>query len=285
MKLLSRLSTLALSFALAVSTAGAMEPDQTEQITQLSNVSPTNTEVALDLHDTLLAKNIKAMATVFLASLFSRKSSLATASFIGGLFFDYARYGITRTVGIRQNLVIGIRALLKKGTVGEEYFKLIGNYNPALRAVAEDMATQFTIIPGMEALLQELTELGYTLRLASNIGGGSELENMKKKFPQLFQYLTGGKAVEYENVVELIKKPNIEYFNQYQAEFNPNGTKTIIFIDDDPVSKSHPERPLNTAVAKQAGMIGITFKNAKQLRADLIKLGIKLKETESALRS
>lgn len=270
MKFLSRFSTLALGLTLMASSMTAMDNGQ------LTDASPAKVEFAWDLHDTLLTMNKMGMAKTFLASMISRQSALATAGFSGGLLFDYARYGITGTVGSRQNLILGIKDLLKKGTVGEEYFTLIGNHDPALRAVAEQMACQFTPIAGMQEILSELTALGYKQRLASNIGGGKELENMKNKFPEIFKHIDGGKAVKYENIQNPVKKPSLQYFTEYQDEFNADRTKTVIFIDDDPVSKSHPERPANTAVAQQAGMVGITFKNAEQLRTNLKNLGIAL---------
>ena len=259
--LFKKIAILAVTLSLIVSQAVAM--------------NPATTEFAWDFHDTLAQMNSTEMAKIFLKHMVSRNSGYATISLISGLLFDYPRYYLTGAVGPRQELMNNIRALMKKGTVGEEYFDLIGNYDSSLRPIAEEMACAFKPTDGIPALLQELAALGYTQRLASNMGGGSERANHEKKLPVIFGYLQGGKAVDYTRPV-LVKKPDILYFQEYQAEFNPNGDKTIIFIDDNPVSKSHPDRPKNTDVAQAAGMIGVEFKNVAQLRADLKKLGIPL---------
>ena len=51
----------------------------------------------------------------------------------------------------------------------------------------------------------------------------------------------------------------------HNKKFNPNGTKTFIFVDD---------KLENVKAARDSGWIGIQFKNVKQLRANLIELGI-----------
>lgn len=217
-------------------------------------------EFAWDIHDVLVRKNTAGMINILLA-----QNAHKTFPLIGRLGYNYVRYCCTGTVGKSQQMVYDVRQLLKKGAVGEEYKKVIEKYDPALWAIAEKMAAEQYPIKGMPRLIQELNSLGYTQRIASNIGS-HEIKNLQNRHAQLFGYFQEGKTVDYLGQgKQAVQKPSLEYFKQYMATYNPDGTKTIIFIDD---------RLDNVQAARTSGMVGIHFKNAKQLRQELKKLNI-----------
>lgn len=240
------------------------------------DTSPSRIEFAWDLHETLVTFDKVGIAKTFLATMHTQ-AGLAALKLIVGLVVEYPLYLMTGKSGKNKTLLDNLKQLTVKSTVAEEYFEVIEQHDPRLRAPAEQLAACYKEMPGMLELLRELHELGYTQRLASNIGDKSELKNIQKKVPHIFTYLNGGKAVAYENRPTIIRKPSLDYYFEYQNQFNPERTKTVIFIDDDPFNHHCPLGPSNTQAARDAGMIGISFKNCQQLRQELKALGIQLK--------
>lgn len=218
-----------LFFSLITFISVALSAPSNKNIVKLSDVSPSTIEFAWDLHETLVTIDTKGMTKTFIKSMASKDTAIPTIKFIAGVFLDYPLYKIFGTVGSRQRLINEMYALYIKGSLQEDYFDLVQRYNPVLRKVAEEMAAAYVEIQGIHELLHELNELGYTQRLASNIGQGIELNNIKVKFPHLFKYLNGGKTARYDNG-KLIAKPDIKYFQEYQAEYNPAGNKIILFL-------------------------------------------------------
>lgn len=256
-KVLSKTVTASLLSLSLVTSVCAMEAPTKA----LADASPAKVEFAWDIHDVLVKKYIPGMIGIFIWN-----GGLKTTGLVGMLGFDYLRYACTGTVGKRQQLINDIRALLKKGAVGEEYKALIEKYDPSLWAVAEKMAAEHYPVAGMPELIQELDALGYTQRVASNIGT-HEVTNLNSKWP-MFSFFKGGKTVDYLTNPAAVKKPNPQYFIEYHDSYNSDRSKTIIFVDD---------QDKNTKAAQAEGMVAIQFKNTTQLRNELKELGIQLK--------
>ena len=226
------------------------------------NITRAQIEIAWDIHGVLVKQHTAGMINVLVA-----KNGKKTFPLMCRLGYNYVRYAFTGKMGASQKMVCEIRQLIKKGAVGEEYKQIIEKYDPELWVIAEQMAAQHRPIKGMQALVQELDALNYIQRVASNIGT-HEFVNLKNKWPDYFGYFKDGKTVDYLGEgIAAIQKPSAQYFTDYQKKYNPDGTKIIIFIDD---------KCENVLAARRAGMIAIHFKNAKQLRKDLKKLGIAL---------
>lgn len=242
---------------------------------KLADCSPQTVEFAWDLHETLVTLDKPGIASAIIKTL-PTAAGFALLKLIIGMATDYPVYLATGKKGKHQQFLDSLHVLLEKSTVAEEYFELIEQHDPRLRPPAEKMAACYKVLPGMVELLHELHTLGYTQRLASNIGDKSELSNIKERVPEVFHYLDGGKAVAYENRTCATRKPELSYYLEYQEQFNPSRSKTIIFVDDDPFHHHAPTGPSNTQAAQQAGMIGISFKSCQQLRAELKQLGIPL---------
>jgi len=153
--------------------------------------------------------------------------------------------------------------LLYEGGTGEQYYTLFQyyDYNRLAQAVI-NIANDQTPISGTVNIIQELKDKGYMIDLASDIGQ-TFLPDLMKKYPSTFDMIADKQTVDYINTNQPIHKPSIQYFQDYLEKYG-NG-KTIIFIDD---------KEKNVAAAKQAGMIGIVFKDPEQLRKDLVKMGI-----------
>jgi len=231
--------------------------------TRLSNISPDTIEFAWDAHEVLLKPNVPQMVGILLKNASFKVAKMSTL-----LAYDYARYFLHGHVGSTYRLMSDIYTLIKRnpGGTGEEYKIILDVYDPSLWSVAEQMAAAFYPMPGIEELLQELKHLGYTQRIATNMGP-NDYKNLAKKYPTLFNNLTGGLTVDF-NEKPIIRKPSLDYFNRYYERYNPDHKKTIIFIDDN---------ELNVKAAQETGMIALVFKNIKQLRTDLKKLGLPIK--------
>ncbi len=126
--------------------------------------------------------------------------------------------------------------------------------------------------PLMEQLVGELKQKGYRLRIASNIGKNMYLqlkEELSLLGNTLFdqfdkdEYGMEGKTIDYTQ--SEAEKPSALYYKEYLDHNDPERKKLIIFIDD---------KLVNILPATQQGFLGIHFKNADQLRADLTALGI-----------
>ncbi len=220
--------------------------------------SPDKIVLAFDMHHTLIKPDIKTMIEIAL-----HEAPLKIAKLLTFLPFDLCRYLITgnetQTVFIHTIYTLGFKS------AGDSYKKIILQYDPQLWQTAEKMATSMIALAGIEELLKELKSLGYTLRVATNASFW-ELDGIRQKMPQIFQCFEKS-AQTVNSLANSPKKPDLAYFTEYLKKFDSG--KEIIFIDD---------AQENVDAAKKAGMIGIVFTDAQQLRDDLIKLGIKLQK-------
>jgi len=134
----------------------------------------------------------------------------------------------------------------------------------------EKIARKKKPIKGTVTIIEELRAQGFPMYVGTNIGTQSFTtiitgNGKSGRFLRANFNLDHPQTVDYR-AATVIKKPNIEFFNQAIAKNQFDlATTHVIFIDD---------RADNVEAARKAGMIGIVFKNPKQLRADLKDLGL-----------
>jgi beta-phosphoglucomutase-like phosphatase (HAD superfamily) len=134
----------------------------------------------------------------------------------------------------------------------------------------EKIARKKKPIEGTVKIIEELRAKGFPMYVGTNIGTPSFTTIMTGngkagRFLRANFNLDHPQTVDYKSAT-IIKKPNVEFFNQAIAKNQFDlATTHVIFIDD---------RTDNVEAARKAGMIGIVFKNPKQLRTDLKELGL-----------
>lgn len=127
-------------------------------------------------------------------------------------------------------------------------------------------------IAGTVSIIKQLHKQNIELFIGTNIGKKTfektRANKINKKLNAVFeQYFN----LEYPQCVDygaqkVIKKPHVKFFEQIIENNNFDlNTTHVIFIDD---------KKANVKAARKTGMIGIQFKNPKQLERDLKKLGI-----------
>lgn len=232
---------------------------------QLNNARPQNVEIAWDIHGVIMYQPWSAIHNNFeYRELFSLFPPAAKGALLS-LFDD----GLTTP---EQQLLSKAFGLVRaKDISGEGFYWLFKEYGKEnLAQMVKQLANAYCPKPGIPEIIKELHQLGYTQRIASNIG--SEFyKNLKQKYPALFKYFKGGKTVQYvyPRFIDFnpVRKPNPEYARQYEKQ-NPGHRKKIIFIDD---------RIANIEGLRDPNWITLRFRNPHELREDLIKLGIPLK--------
>jgi len=224
---------------------------------------PETVELAWDCHQVLIKPNIPEMAAIFI-----KKAGIKSIKITTVLGYEYVRYCLGGCEGTTLKLMRDIHKLVKRqpGATGQEYDLLIAAYDESLLPVSREMAAAWVPIKGMPELIKELDELGYTQRIATNMGA-VDYEDLVKKHPELFKYLKGGLTVDaFEDPV--VRKPDAAYYDRYHERYNNDRAKKVIFTDDN----KH-----NIVGANQSEMTGILFKDAQKLREALKGLGIPLK--------
>lgn len=233
------------------------------QETPLVDATPNKVEFAWDLHDVVVKASYPKMAVSAI-----RHGGFDFAKLLGMLLFDYTRYACTGTVGSAQQLIIDIKTAVKNGGTGDTIQHTLKAYNPALAVAARKVGAELYTVNGVPAIINELDELGYTQRIASNIGS-EEVKALAEKYTELFAKFKEGKTVTYTEGVPSTKKPSPKYFEEYNTTYNADSAKAIIFIDD---------QLKNINGARQVEpFMPVKFDNAQQLRADLKALGIPLR--------
>ncbi len=114
-------------------------------------------------------------------------------------------------------------------------------------------------------LYRKINNAGYKIYTATNMGTIFFAE-IQKQYPDIFNesFIRTGGVVDFKQA-DIIKKPDIRYFEALKANINPEGDKQILFIDD---------RVENVIAARNAGLQAIHFKNARQLEKDMRRLGV-----------
>ncbi|BDC34935.1 hypothetical protein Noda2021_08930 [Candidatus Dependentiae bacterium Noda2021] len=155
--------------------------------------------------------------------------------------------------------------------------------NVKLAQYIEKVSNAYAPIQGIEEIITQLSNKGYTHRLASNIGK-NYLPILEQRFVgkykcRVFSHMKGGTIIDYKvpNMragKTLIKaplqyatqcKPHHNLYEIHNKVYNPDNRKIIVFVDD---------KKENIEAANKNGWVGILFVNTKQLKKDLQYLGL-----------
>ena len=191
---------------------------------------------------------------------------------LGSLLIDALLYTSNRAT------IIAIMRLLYSGNISGELFYRIfkNNGQEKLAQMVLAISNDYQPIPEMVELVTQLHEHGYNLRVASNIGTLFYTE-LKKEMPLLFDKFAEGITVqvvdENGNTIDHpIQKPDPLFYLEADRRFNPDGTKRVIFIDDN---------KMNTRAAAQTcpHWEVILCENPVQVKEDIEKIvGISLND-------
>jgi len=138
----------------------------------------------------------------------------------------------------------------------EAFYKLFEQRRPILLPLVIKMTNAQKIIPGMETIVKELADQGYTLHILSNIGP-RRFKQLSQDFPQVIGNFKTAKIVQPHS--NPTKKPAVEFFQDYLKNYIKPG-QHVIFIDDN---------KKNIQSARSLGITAIPFKSAAQLRNEL----------------
>lgn len=243
------------------------------------NLSVQNSmiEIAWDIHNVLAEKDGKAKAGAIVGDIFP-------------IIF-------TKLSGNAAWKEIDALNKKEKDISGEAYVRIFTRHGElSLARMAEKAANAYKPRKGMDLLVKDINAAGVTQRLASNIGPVC-FTNLDTKFKDkkcyLFDIMQPGLLINYAafgpyqgiaatntfHNLCLHNKPSADFFATYNALFNPDNNKRIIFIDD---------KMENIQAAVAAGWIGIHFDikqkdPVKTLRAELTLLGLFNKKINSSL--
>lgn len=223
-------------------------------------------EFAFDIHKVLVQKNTK--------------------SILQTIFHSPYKWQLLRIL-INPGLLAGLAGMLWQAIVNsmpwaahkykeltaEELICLVREYgNDELMALTINIVNTQQIDPEVKEIVIALKDLGYPLRIASNIGKDiylkfkQQLEVSKANIFALFEqdeHGMEGKTIDYR--VSTVQKPDPAFFQEFLDTYDPQKNKLFIFVDD---------KLVNIKAAAQKGFVGIHFKNAQQLKNDLQSLGI-----------
>jgi FMN phosphatase YigB (HAD superfamily) len=202
-----------------------------------------------DLHDVILEKSLWSWFMVCMR--FKRKEELVSR-------LD------KKTIKIAFTFLLERLKLTKKQMVSEELINAARDANnDALIELTLKACSSYAPIKRTVALMKELSDLGFIHHLGSNIGKSS-FEDCTEKFPTIFNTFEGF-TIPFESEQEtIIKKPHPDFFYAHVDKHNLK-PEQIIFIDD---------KLANVHAAQSVGMHAIHFKNAKQLRKQLVEWNI-----------
>ncbi len=207
-------------------------------------LSPENTMVIFDLHGVVFSHQYSQMILTFLRS--PLKWRLLRALFNPCLLWDIVK-------------------LLYRRPVPESFFmhlahdyKDIHDILPLLISIANLQTPN----EGTIQIIKDLKRQGYTLAVLSNIGQRifNDLEPQHHDLFHMFDYI-----IVSTPETRYISKPNPKIYERFLNETDRN--KTMILIDD---------KEKNVCGGLKFGIIGITFKGAKQLKERLMQLNVKL---------
>jgi len=154
----------------------------------------------------------------------------------------------------------------------QELFKHLGRGKNSgeyqFACFVQQWAEMKTIVPGMDNLVKELADAGYSLALWTDMGI-HDGKFLKQKFEHLYDRFTFCSYVTYKygDGESAIKKPSEQAVEKFVKEYKKHttGDKTIILIDD---------KLKNCLAAKKYGNIDyIQFKSPQQVRYALEKKG------------
>jgi len=152
--------------------------------------------------------------------------------------------------------------MLWRDATDEQFYTIFEKRRPQLLPLIIEITNAQKIIPGMDKLIENLSQRGYELHVGSNIGP-SRFKQLSEDFPQVIRHF---KKVKFVNpdTVPLIRKPKKQYFTDYLQEHNGQN-KQVVFIDD---------QKRNVDAANALGITAILCKSPAQLQKQLKELGI-----------
>ena len=211
-------------------------------------LTPANTEFAWDLHDVVVQHNIPAIICQSMPS-WCAILNLACSS-----------------KKEHRILCAKLKKLKDTAATGQAYTELLHEYDlDKLGGQFRKLACLQKPTKGIAELMAKIHAMGYIQRPCSNIGSLFYTDLSKKLNLDLFHHFAPGTTATYEPDGTSIIKPDPAFYEMHNNNFNADGTKTFIFIDD---------KLENVRAAHKAGWIGLQFKNVPQLRDDLQILGI-----------
>lgn len=216
---------------------------------QQTNFSP-NTHIFLwDLHDVILEKSLWSWFKSCMR--FKRKR-------------EVIRHFNKTTIKIIFLFLLERLKLTKKQMVSEELIKAAqSTNNDALIELIMIVCSSYSPIKKTVIIMQELSKLGYTHHLGSNIGK-TVYDDCADKFPTIFSLFKEATIPFESSQSMIIKKPNPAFFYAHIQKYNLQ-PEHVIFIDD---------KLANVKTARSIGMHAIHFKNARQLHKELSLLKI-----------
>ena len=212
-----------------------------------SSFSPQTHIFLWDLHDVILEKSL--WSWFMICMRFDRKRELI-------------RKLDKKTIKIMFTFVLERLKLTKKQMVSEELIKAAHDTgNNALVELTIKACSSYAPIKKTVAIMHELSTLGYKHHLGSNIGK-TVFDDCAEKFSTIFNLFEQA-TIPFISTKSgaIIKKPNLEFFYAHATKYNLQPHQ-LIFIDD---------KIANVHAAQSAGMHAIHFKNAHDLRKQLMK--------------
>lgn len=215
-----------------------------QNIHESQPLTPSNTMVVFDLHGVLFSHQYGKMIMTFFRS--SQKWRLLRALLNPCLLWDIIK-------------------LLYRRPVPESFFMHLAHDYKDIYAVLPLMISIANLQkPNVDTIdiVKKLKAQGYTLAVLSNIGQRifNDLEPQHHNLFHMFDYI-----IVSTPETRYISKPNPKIYERLKNE--TDNTKQMILVDD---------KDKNICGGLNFGIIGITFKSAKQLRKRLHKLGIKV---------
>jgi len=204
-------------------------------------MSKENVIITFDLHEVIFTFNLKE---------------------VGHVLWNWHHKWAIFTTLFHIPFVFTLIKMLLNSPADEEFYDIFQKRRPILLPLIIEITNAQKVIPGMESLIQELHNQGYTLHILSNIGP-RRFKELSADFPKIINYFSKYQIVNPETK-PIIKKPNTEFFKKYLAE-NAKQNQKIIFIDDN---------KKNILAARSLGINAIRFKSTQQLQTQLNDLGI-----------
>lgn len=211
---------------------------------------PTTHIFLWDLHDVILQKSL--WSWFMICMHFNRKKELIKK-------LD------KQTIKIMFTFLLERLKLTKKQMVSEELIKAAeATGNTALIELTMKACSSYAPIHKTVAIMKELSELGYTHHLGSNIGK-TVFDDCTEKFSSIFSMFQEV-TIPFETALsrKIVKKPHPEFFNSHINKHHLK-PEQFIFIDD---------KIANVKAAQSVGMHAIHFKNARDLRKQLVSNSI-----------
>jgi len=210
---------------------------------------PNNSIFLWDLHGVILEKKLSNWLKIGLQSSHKWQiiKNLDKKTAYIALMFIFERLRFTKRTIISEELVDAARKANNHAFV-DLIVTVCSTYYPINQTIG---------------IMNELSSLNYKHHLGSNIGK-TVYESCKKDFSSVFDQFKAFHIPFKNHNDEVIKKPDVRFFTSFLDKHNLK-PEDVIFVDD---------KQLNIAAAQKIGIHAIHFKNAKQLRNELVECGI-----------